>query len=253
MPPTIAVTRLISMLLRNAVDDARVDRSRVVLRGSARPSGSWKLPMARNPGARPGTGALKRKNGSRPEPGPAPACDAGRAGGAPRSAMTVAAWLTIGRMRVGAGYLTSAPTTASHPLVISVLGRGGLRRGRVDGARDVRQLGDQVASSTPRAFRSVEAGRVAVALQPAGLALVGVQVLHPQLGGVRMRRVGADRLDVDAREPAGRRDGDVDLRVAGGDVLVGERVVGPADGDRRLAGVDRAPAWRSSGRSCRRR
>ena len=54
--------------------------------------------------------------------------------------------------------------------------------------------------------------RVAVALQPEVLALVGVQELLPELGGVRMRRVGADRLDVDAGEPDRLRDDDLDLR-----------------------------------------
>ena len=94
---------------------------------------------------------------------------------------------------------------------------------------------------------------MAVALQPAGLALVGVEVLHPELGGVRMRGVGADRLDVDAQEAAGLRDDDVDRRVAVGGVLVGQRVVGPADRDRRGALCRSCPAWRSSARSCRRR
>src|SRR5690606_24206096 len=44
----------------------------------------------------------------------------------------------------------------------------------------------------------VEADRVAIALQPAKLAFVRIKMLHPQLGGVRMRRMGGDRLDVDA-------------------------------------------------------
>src|SRR5688572_31773843 len=41
-----------------------------------------------------------------------------------------------------------------------------------------------------------EPDRVAVARGPTELALIRVQVLHPQLGSVRMRRVGAYRLHV---------------------------------------------------------
>src|SRR5438552_13519914 len=52
----------------------------------------------------------------------------------------------------------------------------------------------------------VIADRIAVALQPGVLAGVGVQVLHPQLGGIRVWGVRADRLAVHSAEPAGLRD-----------------------------------------------
>src|SRR5262245_55535365 len=58
-----------------------------------------------------------------------------------------------------------------------------------------KRLRDRLASR-----QIVEADGVAVALEPTQLTLVGVEVLHPELGGVGMRRISADRLDVDAGE-----------------------------------------------------
>src|SRR5437016_1613194 len=80
-----------------------------------------------------------------------------------------------------------------------------------------------------------EAVRVAVPLEPGELDLVGIEVLHPQLGGVRVRREGADRLDIDAGDDAGLRHHDVDLRVALEGVAVAEGEIVPADNDRRRA------------------
>ena len=135
-------------------------------------------------------------------------------------------------------YLTVTLTVVGQPLAITsvalviwsrvgssapdVSGQRGLGR-RVDGA-----LLDHV----------VVADRVAVALQPDVLAGVGVQVLHPQLGRVRVRGVGADRLDVHPTEPARLRDDDGDGRVALERILVGEGVVRPRDADRRVTRGD---------------
>ena len=91
---------------------------------------------------------------------------------------------------------------------------------RASGTRPWRRLRPAAACRAgpagilPFLAQVVEADRVAVALEPAELAFVGVEVLHPELGGVRVRRVGADRLDVDAGDDAGLRHDDLDLRVA---------------------------------------
>src|SRR5690606_9821408 len=77
--------------------------------------------------------------------------------------------------------------------------------------------------------------RVAIALQPDILALVRVDVFHPQLGRVGVRREGADGLGVDAGHDAARRNDDLDRRVAVQAVAPGQVVVVPGDGDGRLA------------------
>jgi hypothetical protein len=76
---------------------------------------------------------------------------------------------------------------------------------------------------------------VAIALQPADLAFVRVEVFQPELGCIRMRRVGADRLHIDTGDNTGLRHDDVDGRVALQRVAAGERVVVPGDEDRGLA------------------
>ncbi len=81
----------------------------------------------------------------------------------------------------------------------------------------------------------LEADRVAVALEPLELALVGIEVFHPELGGVGMRREGADPLDVDARDHAVAGHHHLERRVAVQRVAAGQRVVVPPDHDRRGA------------------
>lgn len=78
----------------------------------------------------------------------------------------------------------------------------------------------------------VEADRVAVALQIAELAFIRIDVFHPQLRSVRMRCVGADRLNIHASDNAGLRNDGFDFRVALERVAVSERIVVPADDDR---------------------
>ena len=70
------------------------------------------------------------------------------------------------------------------------------------------------------------------------VVIEGAQPLS-QSFGVRMRRIGADRLYVDARDDAGLRHDHVDLRIALQVVARGERVVVPEDEDRCLALRDR--------------
>ena len=53
-----------------------------------------------------------------------------------------------------------------------------------------------------------------------------------------MRRIGADRLHIDSRDDAGRRDNDVDVRISRALVAVREGVVVPAHGDRGFARGD---------------
>ena len=64
--------------------------------------------------------------------------------------------------------------------------------------RGRRQLVEQLLRHLAGVDQVVEADRVAVALEPLELALVGVEILHPELGGVRVRREGA-------RSPGRRR------------------------------------------------
>src|SRR3972149_3292961 len=92
-----------------------------------------------------------------------------------------------------------------------LLGRVELVEGREDRALDVRQLRQLVRRHGIRVDEVLVADRVAVARQPEVLALVAVEVLHPELGRVRVWRVGADRLDVDTGEAAAGRDDDGDL------------------------------------------
>jgi hypothetical protein len=76
---------------------------------------------------------------------------------------------------------------------------------------------------------------MAVASEPAELAFVGIEVLHPELGGIGVRRVGGDRLDIDTCNDAVRRDDHFDRRVAVEVVAGGEQIVVPVDGDGRGA------------------
>src|SRR5579859_7495978 len=91
-----------------------------------------------------------------------------------------------------------------------------------------RQLGDQVARDRLVLDQILEADRVAIATQPGGLSLVGIEIFQPQLGGVQMRRKGTDRLDIDAGDDARTRHDDLDLRIALQRVSIGERVIVPA-------------------------
>ena len=156
----------------------------------------------------------------------------------PRRRATRVPRVAAGRRRARCRrYWTLAPTTESHCVAI-VLGRGLLVEGREHGLGVVlgrRQLVEQFLRDLAGLGHVVEADRVAVALQPAELALVRIEILHPQLGGVGMRRVGADRLDVDAGDDARLRHDDVHRRVALEAVAVGERMVVPAHDDRRRA------------------
>ena len=79
------------------------------------------------------------------------------------------------------------PVAASQPLVISLVAASscagvGKTAPELSGSFAARSAG-----TTPRFDEVVVADRVAVALQLEELALVGVEVLHPQLGGVGMR------------------------------------------------------------------
>ncbi|MPM10105.1 hypothetical protein SDC9_56429 [bioreactor metagenome] len=98
-----------------------------------------------------------------------------------------------------------------------------------------RQGVDQLLRDLAGGGHRVEARRVAIALQPEVLALVRVDVFHPQLRRVRMRRMGRDRLHVDTGKHARGRHHDLDRRVAGKRVTRGQRVVVPGHHDRRRA------------------
>ena len=105
-------------------------------------------------------------------------------------------------------YWTLAPTTVSHCLVMASLAAScsssvGKTAALVGGGR--RQLVQHLLRHLAVLHEVVEPDRVAVALEPAELALVGIEIFHPQLGRVRMRGVGADRLHVDAGDHAGLR------------------------------------------------
>jgi hypothetical protein len=135
-------------------------------------------------------------------------------------------------------YLTLAPTTASQFLVIASFdlpcsSSVGNTAAFVGFGR--RQLGHHVRRELAVLGKIVEADRVAIALEPADLAFVGIEVFHPELGCVRVRRKGADRLHVDAGDDAGLRNDDVDGRIALQRVAAGKRVVVPGHQDRRLA------------------
>src|SRR6185312_9664398 len=89
---------------------------------------------------------------------------------------------------------------------VPVLGDLGVGRGLINKCREhglgverrVRQLVEQVLRNGVLAGKIVESDRMAVAGEPQQLALVGVEVLFPELGRIEMRRVGRDRLDIDA-------------------------------------------------------
>ncbi len=198
--------------------DAGQERARDVRRRSGRrSSGASSSPVAVLEAAddqvrrRAGTRNSEREQEEReePEPGPARSGDArARRWRAPgvESSCASATDRIAGPVGVGPARLLDVDADDGRPSrsVISV-GRGvELVEGREDGAG--RRPAAWPAGPPGRRSRRDEvlvADRVAVALQPDELALVGVQELHPQLGGVRMRRVGADRLDVDAAEAAG--------------------------------------------------
>ena len=73
---------------------------------------------------------------------------------------------------------------------------------------------------------------MAVALQPAELTFVGIEVFHPELGCVRVRSEGGDRLHIDASDDARCRNDDFNRRVAVEAVAPCEAVVVPGDDDR---------------------
>src|SRR3954454_14541953 len=78
------------------------------------------LPIARNASGRPRNKPPNRKNGTRPSHDPGLNRRAGRAGGTPPSSTPDASAVTFGPSAGWDGrYLTSAPTTASHCLVMS--------------------------------------------------------------------------------------------------------------------------------------
>src|SRR3569832_868327 len=81
--------------------------------------------------------------------------------------------------------------------------------------RRVGELGKQVSRNGVLAGQVVEADRVAIAGEPAELTFVRIEILHPELGRVRVRRVGRDRLDVHTGYDSIRRDHDLSLRFAG--------------------------------------
>ncbi len=150
--------------------------------------------------------------------------------------------------------VTFAPTTLSHSPVIDRLHRLLVverREHRLLVGRGRRQRVEQLLRHHAARDHVVEADRVAVALEPAELALVGIEVLHPQLGRVRMRRVGADRLHVDARDHARGRHHHLDRRVAGQRVAARRARCSPT---RRRSGSRPGRACRtcrSPARSCR--
>src|SRR5687768_4817960 len=76
---------------------------------------------------------------------------------------------------------------------------------------------------------------MAEAGSPTKLALIGVEVLHPQLGSVWMRRVGADCLHVHTGKATFSRHNGFQIRVAGKGYIVCDRVVRPVDQDWSLA------------------
>src|SRR6266550_322584 len=132
---------------------------------------SARLPIARKASGRPRNMAQNRKNGPRPSQDQERARGAGRAGGAPCSVTTVAVSLTIGSLRrplLDVGPDHGIPLGRDERLRLRCL-----IRVRIDGAGDIRELRDQVAGHATR-LEVVKPGGVAVALQPAGLALVGV-------------------------------------------------------------------------------
>ena len=189
MPPPIAVTRLTSMLVRKrstmsarqvrvvlerqlarrvveAADDQEGDRQQEESDGEDEERHRPSQPRRRRERGAPGRARLAVV------------------------AMTVVTPVRAATLSSG-GTLMSTPTRRPTPgdqvvAVVQLLERGEHGAGRRPAAwRQVRRdgaAGDHV----------LVADRVAVALQPEELALVAVQELHPQLGGVGMRRVGAD-------------------------------------------------------------
>jgi hypothetical protein len=95
-----------------------------------------------------------------------------------------------------------------------------------------RKLLEQLRRNLLALHQVLEADRVAIALQPGELPLVRIEIFHPQLGGVRVRGIGADGLHIDAGDHAGLRHHDLDVGVALQGVAVGQRVIVPADDDR---------------------
>src|SRR3569623_3184424 len=101
------------------------------------------------------------------------------------------------------------------------------------------ELGKLFGRNGVLAGEVVEADRVAVTGEPAELTFVRIEILHPELGGVRVRCIGRDRLDVHTGDDSIRRDHDLSLRIAGKAVLPGEGVVVPGGDDRGGALGDR--------------
>ncbi|EKD59723.1 MAG: hypothetical protein ACD_54C01174G0001 [uncultured bacterium] len=103
-----------------------------------------------------------------------------------------------------------------------------------------RQLVHHLLRNNATLHQIVEADRVAITVQPAQLTLVRVDVFHPQLGGVRVRRISRNRLHIDARQSARSRDDHFGLRVACQRVTPCQRVVVPGRDDRGCALRDAA-------------
>ena len=91
-----------------------------------------------------------------------------------------------------------------------------------------RQLCQDVRRDLAVLGKVVEADRMAIALQPAELAFIRIEILHPELGGVRMRRVGADRLNINAGNDAGLRHDDFDAGLPSSVSRSARRIVVPA-------------------------
>src|SRR5512141_2751165 len=76
---------------------------------------------------------------------------------------------------------------------------------------------------------------MAVALHPKQLTFVGIEEVHPQLGVIRIRSVGADRLNIHTSETAGSRDHNLSRRIASKGINRREGIVVPGNTNGGLA------------------
>src|SRR5690606_33328480 len=77
-----------------------------------------------------------------------------------------------------------------------------------------RQYGSQIRRNDTAFNHVVIADRMAIALEPDELPFVGIEELHPQLGGVWVWCIGADRLEVDPTKDARGWNHNFDRRIA---------------------------------------
>src|SRR6478736_6361123 len=221
MPPRIAVTRLISMLVLYASLYGWSKSSRTLLNVQASEL-SWKAPTSTPPAGRMRNRNAYAKNGS------------------------VATQASEGRLRPDAVSGRSA-CCATSVAMLGPYGRRPLLRDELLGSRllaDARELDLRVDRGRRERLRQrcrddlaggevVEPRRVRRTLEPDDLTLVGVEELLPETGCPRMWSGRVDGLRVVAAVDAVRGDREPPLR-RGEALDVGEVVVVPVDRDRGL-------------------